>query len=71
MLGIYGGKDRAVTEAVPAFADAMAAAGKRFDHRVYPGAPHAFFNDTRPSYRVRASRDAWARTLAFLAEQLG
>jgi len=71
MLGIYGGKDRAITDAVPAFAAAMAAAGKPFDHRIYPGAPHAFFNDTRPSYRVRASRDAWARTLGFLAEHLG
>jgi carboxymethylenebutenolidase len=71
MLGIYGGKDHAVTDAVPAFAEAMAAAGRPFDHRVYPGAPHAFFNDTRPWYRVRAARDAWARTLGFLAEQLG
>jgi carboxymethylenebutenolidase len=71
MLGVYGGKDRGITDAVPAFAAAMAAAGRRFEHRVYPGAPHAFFNDTRPSYRVRASRDAWARTLVFLAEQLG
>ena len=71
MLGIYGGKDRAITDAVPAFAEAMAAAGKTFDHRVYPGAPHAFFNDTRPWYRVRAARDAWARTLGFLAEHLG
>jgi carboxymethylenebutenolidase len=71
MLGIYGGKDHPVTDAVPAFAEAMAAARRPFDHRVYPGAPHAFFNDTRPTYRVRAARDAWARTLGFLAEQLG
>jgi carboxymethylenebutenolidase len=71
MLGVYGGEDHAVSDAVPAFAEAMAAAGRSFDHRVYPGAPHAFFNDTRPSYRVRAARDAWARTLAFFAEQLG
>lgn len=71
MLGMYGGKDQAVTAAVPAFAEAMAAAGRRFEHRVYPDAPHAFFDDTRPSYRVRAARDAWARTLGFLAEQLG
>ena len=70
VLGIYGGKDHPVTDAVPAFADAMQAAGKRFDHHVYPRAPHAFFNDTRPAYRVRASRDAWARTLGFLVEQL-
>lgn len=71
ILGVYGGKDRGITDAVPAFAEAMTAAGRPFDHRVYPGAPHAFFNDTRPSYRVRASRDAWARTLGFLAEHLG
>jgi len=71
VLGVYGGEDQAITSAVPAFAEAMARAGRPFDHRVYPGAPHAFFNDTRPSYRVRAARDAWARTLGFLAEQLG
>jgi len=65
-----GGNDHGITDAVPAFADAMQAAGKRFDHHVYPRAPHAFFNDTRPAYRVRASRDAWARTLGFLVEQL-
>jgi carboxymethylenebutenolidase len=71
VLGIYAGEDGRVTAAVPAFAEAMAAAGKRFEQHVYPGVPHAFFNDTRPSYRVRAARDAWARTLAFLVEQLG
>jgi carboxymethylenebutenolidase len=71
LLGVYGGEDGRITSAVPAFADAMAAAGKRFERHVYPGAPHAFFNDTRPAYRVAPARDAWARTLAFLAEQLG
>jgi carboxymethylenebutenolidase len=71
LLGIYGGEDGRITGAVPAFADAMTAAGKRFEHHVYPGAPHAFFNDTRPAYRVGAARDAWARTLGFLVAQLG
>jgi carboxymethylenebutenolidase len=71
VLGLYGGDDGRVTAAVPAFAEAMDAAGKRFDHHVYEGAPHAFFNDTRPAYRVGPARDAWARTLAFLAELLG
>jgi carboxymethylenebutenolidase len=71
LLGIYGGEDGRITGAVPAFADAMTAAGKRFEQHVYPGAPHAFFNDTRPAYRVGAARDAWARTLAFLVAQLG
>ena len=46
-------------------------AGKRFDHKVYPGATHGFFHDSRPRYRVRAASDAWARVLGFLVEQLG
>jgi carboxymethylenebutenolidase len=70
VLGIYGGEDERITSQVPAFADAMSAAGKPFEHHTYPGAPHAFFNDTRPSYRVGAARDAWARTLAFFAAHL-
>ena len=33
----------------------------------YPGAGHAFFNDSRPEmYREPAARDAWPRALAFL-----
>jgi carboxymethylenebutenolidase len=70
VLGLYGGEDHAITDAVPALADAMATAGRRFEYHVYPGAPHAFFNDTRSAYRVDAARDAWVRTLAFLSTEL-
>lgn len=71
LLGFYGGDDLRITEAVPALAQTLQAAGKRFEYHVYPGAPHAFFNDTRASYHVDAARDAWARTLAFFAQALG
>lgn len=71
VAGFYGGLDPRVTGDVPAFADAMRAAGKRFEWHVYEGAPHAFFNDTRAAYTVDAARDAWARTLAFLSRHLG
>lgn len=38
---------------------------------VYPGAGHAFMNETRPeAYRPDAARDAWSRLLGFLREQL-
>jgi len=70
VLGFYGGDDHRITGAVPAFAEAMAAAGKVFTPRIYAGAPHAFFNDTRSAYRAEPARDAWARTLAFFAEHL-
>jgi carboxymethylenebutenolidase len=71
VFGFYGGDDPRITGGVPAFAEAMAARGKQFEHRIYPHTPHAFFNDTRTSYRVEAARDAWASTLAFFARHLG
>ena len=71
VLGFYGSEDPHVTGTVPAFADAARAAAKQFEWHVYDGAEHAFFNDTRRAYNVVAARDAWARTLTFLAERLG
>ena len=70
VLGLYGGEDHAITDAIPALADAMTAAHRRFEYHVYPGAPHAFFNDTRSAYRVDPARDAWVRTLDFLSTEL-
>lgn len=68
VFGFYGAEDPRITGGVPAFAEAMAAAGKRFQYRIYPATGHAFFNDTRASYQVESARDAWATTLAFFAE---
>ncbi|NOU92007.1 prolyl oligopeptidase family serine peptidase [Paenibacillus sp. LMG 31456] len=70
MLGIFGELDTRITEQVPAFAAAMEQHGKPFEHRIYEGAPHAFANDTRASYRPEAAQDAFARTLTFLRQHL-
>ena len=70
VLGIYGGDDHRITDAVPEFEEAMREAGKSFENHIYPGAPHAFFNDARPNYREEAARDAWRRVLAFFDETL-
>lgn len=32
---------------------------------VYPGAQHAFFNDTRPAYNPEAAKDSWGKMLTF------
>lgn len=69
VLGHYGDPDPRITPSIPAFAEAMAAAGKSFEHHVY-AAPHAFFNDTSLAYRPDAARAAWARTLAFFLAHL-
>jgi carboxymethylenebutenolidase len=70
VIGFYGGEDERINSLVPAFVEAMQELGKPFEHHIYDGAPHAFFNDTRPSYRVGAARDAWARTLALFAQHV-
>lgn len=46
--------------------------GKQAQSHVYPGAEHAFFNDTRPEvHDPQASALAWERTIAFLHDLLG
>ena len=46
--------------------------GKEAEFFIYPGADHAFFNDTRPEvYDEDAARQAWVRTLEFLRSKLG
>lgn len=37
---------------------------------LYPGAGHAFFNDTRPNYHAPSAADAGTETLAFLKKYL-
>jgi carboxymethylenebutenolidase len=72
VLGLYGGEDPGITGTVPQLAAAMAQAGRHFESHVYPGARHAFFNDTRSATYDRASaEDAWRRVLAFYDRWLG
>jgi carboxymethylenebutenolidase len=66
VVGFYGGLDARVNAGLPAFTEAMHSSGKSFEPMVYEGAAHAFFNDTRPSYHVGATRDSFARLLEFL-----
>ena len=40
-------------------------AAKASQFVVYPGAPHAFHADYRPSYRKEAADDGWKRRLAW------
>ena len=45
--------------------------GKEGEVRIYKGADHAFFNDTRPEVYSRAdAEDAWKRVIEFFNERL-
>lgn len=58
-------------EGAQAFVAAQSARGIPTELLVYPGAGHAFFNDTRAAvYVPAAAADAWRRTLAFFAARL-
>jgi carboxymethylenebutenolidase len=70
VLGLYGSEDVGLTPTVPQLADAMSAAGKSFESKVYPGAEHAFFNDTRPTYHRMSAEDAWDRVVKFFGATL-
>jgi len=73
VLGHYAEKDEYFTpEAAQALAEQLRGLGKSVEIHVYPGADHAFFNDTRPEvYDADAANLLWDRTVAFFKEQLG
>ena len=71
ILGLYGEADLGIPAAdVKEMEAALKAAGKTAEFVLYPGAPHAFFADYRPSYRPDAAKDAWLRCVAWLNKYL-
>ncbi len=68
VLGAYGGSDAGITmdQIEQARAD-LKEAGAPSEIDVYPGAPHGFFADYRPSYRKEAAQEAWRKALAWFS----
>jgi len=70
--GHYGEADDFSPDAAREMEEALVAHGRDVRMFMYPGAGHAFFNDTRPeAYDEDAARQAWVRTLEFLRAKLG
>lgn len=68
----YAGADMSITEQdIELLKQALVKYRKKFDIKVYPGASHAFFNDTRERYDPEAAKDSWERTLKFFNKYLG
>ena len=72
VLGNFGVEDRGIPpEAVHTFEQAMKAAGKSIDVKIYDGAGHGFENpNNKTGYRPEATADAWARIISFFAKAL-
>jgi carboxymethylenebutenolidase len=59
-------------QAAAALESQLQALGKDVEFHIYPGADHAFFNDTRPEvHDAEASALAWSRSIDFLHARLG
>jgi carboxymethylenebutenolidase len=66
VLGLYGEADQGIPLAqVDAMKAALQGAGKTFEIKIYPGAPHGFHADYRQSYRKEAAEDAWKEMIAW------
>lgn len=71
LLGNYGEDDPNIVAGVEPLKEALKKYGKSFDIKVYPGAKHAFNNNTNPDrYHPEAAKDAWARTANLFKKQL-
>lgn len=72
VLYIYGEDDGWITKVdVQRLANALKKYNKAGEVKTYPGASHAFFNDTRKDvYKPAEAKDAWGRTLAFFRQHL-
>jgi carboxymethylenebutenolidase len=62
VLGLYAGADDGIPlESVEGMEAALKAAGSRSEIQVFPGVPHGFHADYRPTYRAEAAAAGWAR----------
>jgi carboxymethylenebutenolidase len=66
VLALYGEADAGIPlDQVKQMQDALKAAGKTTEWKIYPGAPHGFHADYRASYRKEAAEQAWSEMSAW------
>lgn len=72
VLGLYGGDDARVNATIPPADSAMKALGRTFTPVIYEGAGHGFLRqqDGRDGANLRATEQAWPRTVEFFRQHL-
>ncbi len=73
VLGLYGEDDQRVNATIQPAQEAMTRLGKSYQVEIYPGAGHGFLRaqPDREGANMRATEQAWDRTVAFFREHLG
>jgi carboxymethylenebutenolidase len=72
VVGFYGGDDARVDATIPPAEAEMKKLGKIYEPHIYDGAGHGFLRDQagRDGANLKAAKQAWPRTVAFLTERL-
>ncbi|HEY1374252.1 MAG TPA: dienelactone hydrolase family protein [Candidatus Binatia bacterium] len=71
LMGNYAQDDPNIMPGVEPLKQALAKFGKQADIKVYPGAKHAFNNNTNAErYNADAAKNAWQRTVSFFKKNL-
>lgn len=70
VLAFYGETDARINQNIPAIEAAMKQYNKSFTSKIYPGAGHAFNNDTGQAYNEAAAKDAYALSVNFFNTNL-
>jgi carboxymethylenebutenolidase len=71
VLLLYGEADQGIPVAdVNKLEAALKAAGRPVEKVIYPGAPHGFHADYRPTYRAEPARDGWSKCLGWFQKYL-
>jgi len=70
ILAVYGELDSRLNAGIPAMREALLRANVVSDFVIYPGADHAFFNDTSERYVQGAAQQAWTRVMAWFDRYL-
>jgi carboxymethylenebutenolidase len=70
VLGVFGELDNLIAvEDVRRLRDVLEEAGRSYQIRLFPDAPHGWLNDTMPGrFRPRLAAEAWSMIHAFLAD---
>lgn len=71
VLGVFGDQDQAIpVEKVKEFETSLNTLNIENEIYIYPGVGHAFANPSGQNYAPEPTRDAWAKTTAFLQKHL-
>jgi carboxymethylenebutenolidase len=70
--GHFGGEDARVNSSLPPAEEEMKKLGKSFEVNIYEGAGHGFLRQQsgQDGANLKASKEAWAKTVAFFKEHL-